>query len=42
MQERDGENGICEGNIGNKILDDAGETWDKGDEREVNSFFAVG
>ena len=41
MQEREGENGVRERNVWNKVLDDAGEAWDKRYEGKVKGFFAV-
>ena len=41
LQERQCENGIRERNIRDKVLDDAGEARDKGDEGEVKGFFSV-
>ena len=41
MQKRERENRIGERNVRNEILNNARDTWDEGDERKVERFFAV-
>ena len=42
MQERERKDRVGERNVGNEILDNAGDAWHEGDKREVERFFSVG
>ena len=41
MQQRERKDGVRERDIRDKVLENARKTWDEGNEREINRFFAV-